>query len=105
MVTTLNRSDACKFANYVTDLIESGELKKSKDDKYWVTHDHFDNWLADETKLIHRQQLISFGLYLFSEERKEKYSNHPELEKNFMERLSTVHKEDIDNWLESQKPS
>lgn len=102
MVTTLNRSDACKFANYVTDLVESGELKKSDDGKYWVTHDHFDNWLADETKLVHRQQLISFANYLFSDERKERFANHPELGKtNLTERLARVHDADIDNWLES----
>lgn len=103
MVTTLNRSDACKFANYITDLIESGELKKSEDGKYWVTHDHFDNWLADETKLVHRQQLIDFGCYLLSDERKERFSNHPIKEKDLTERLAEVHYADIENWLESQK--
>lgn len=104
MQTTINRSDACKFANHVTDLIQLGELQKSKDGKYWATHDHFDDWMADQSKLIHKKQLIAFAHYLFSDKRREQFSNHPEFgDKNLDQRLMSVHRSDIENWMESQK--
>lgn len=49
---------------------------------------------------FNKRDLISFGNYLLSDERRELYKNHPELgDKNLEERLLGVHKSDIDNWM------
>lgn len=52
-----------------------------------------------------RGDLIKFGDYLLSEERKQSFSNHPEPPKghSLELRLSRTDTVDIDNWQESLK--
>lgn len=48
---------------------------------------------------FNRKDMISFGEYLLSEERKELYKSHPVLgSENLEERLSVVNHSDLDNW-------
>lgn len=50
------------------------------------------------------QQLISFGEYLLSKERKDNLEKHPTLgETNISKRLETVSDADIENWKEKAK--
>lgn len=48
-----------------------------------------------------KKDLISFGNYLLSEKRKERFKAISN--KNLKERLSEVHDADIANWKEDQK--
>lgn len=100
MVTQFNRSDVCSFANYITDLIQKGELTKSDDGKYWATHDHFDQWIGERRDMAVEQSLISFGAYMISDERRKLYAKHPELgDTNLEERLSKINHCDVQNWM------
>ncbi len=46
-----------------------------------------------------RKDLVSFGKYLLSEQRRYLFASHPEFgEKRLEERLSDVHDSDIENW-------
>ena len=104
MVTQFNRSDMCMFANYITDLIQKGELEKSDDGKHWATYDQFDKWLSARREKMRINSMISFGKYLLSKERKELYKNHPELgDKNLEERLSEVNHSDVENFLDNYR--
>lgn len=48
--------------------------------------------------------LVSFGNYLLSDERKKLFENHPEpTSLSLEERLSQVHHADIENWKEKNK--
>jgi hypothetical protein len=54
---------------------------------------------------FNKTDLISFGNYLLSKERRELYKSHPEYPNDLMleERLSTVNHSDVENWKESLK--
>ena len=48
------------------------------------------------------KDLTSFGLYLLSAERRERFKQHPNFgEERLEERLSEVHHSDIENWKDS----
>lgn len=48
--------------------------------------------------------LVSFGNYLLSDERKNNFKNHPDFpESTLEERLSQVHHADIENWKHKNK--
>lgn len=48
-----------------------------------------------------KKDLISFGNYLLSQERRELYKTHPDYTPNrYEERLSTVNHSDIENFIE-----
>ena len=50
-----------------------------------------------------RTDLVSFGNYLLSNERKELFESHPDLgSENLEERLSEVNHSDIENWNASK---
>jgi len=50
-----------------------------------------------------KEDMVSFGQYLLSEERRELFKSHPELgETNLEERLAEVTDADIENWLAKQ---
>ena len=54
---------------------------------------------------FNKKDLISFGNYLLSKERKEKFLNHPERDSMPLleDSLSQVHHSDLENWkLESE---
>ena len=45
------------------------------------------------------EDLVSFGEYMVSDERREAYLNHPELkDENIEERLKSVNNADLANW-------
>lgn len=51
-----------------------------------------------------KKDMISFGKYLLSDERKESFKKHPELKSlNIKERLSEVHHADVENWFSKQE--
>lgn len=51
-----------------------------------------------------KKEMVSFGNYLLSKERKESFENHPELgSENLEERLSQVHDSDVANWFAKQE--
>ncbi len=53
---------------------------------------------------FNKRDLISFGNYLLSDERRELYANHPELgDNNLDERLANVNHSDIENWMAGLK--
>ena len=53
---------------------------------------------------FNKRDLVKFGNYLGSEERKQLFKTHPEFgEQHLEERLSQVHNSDIENWLASLK--
>lgn len=54
---------------------------------------------------FNRGDMISFGKYLLSDERKEHYKNHPTPMKGWSleQRLAIAHKEDLDRWKAEQK--
>lgn len=55
-----------------------------------------------EEKLYTKTQLVSFGLYLLSKERRDLFITHPEFTTDTLqERLSRVHDADISNWENS----
>jgi hypothetical protein len=48
---------------------------------------------------FNKKDLVSFGNYLLSEERKDLFASHPELGSTKLTfRLSCVHDSDFDNW-------
>jgi len=49
---------------------------------------------------FNKKDLVNFGNYLLSEERKRLFENHPEPVGTLEERLSKVHHSDIENFLE-----
>ncbi len=52
---------------------------------------------------FNRKDMISFGKYLLSEERRQRFINHPVFgSNNLEERLSDVHHADIENWINSK---
>ena len=53
---------------------------------------------------FNESDLVSFGKYLLSEARKERFRNHPESDKlpPLEDRLSEVHHADVSNWLDIQ---
>ena len=52
---------------------------------------------------FNKKDLVSFGNYLLSDERRELYKNHPELSEHLEERLATVSHADIENWMAGLK--
>lgn len=52
---------------------------------------------------FNKKDLVDFGNYLLSEERKRLFENHPEPVGTLEERLSKVHHSDIENFLEKIK--
>mgnify|MGYP001004308453 FL=1 len=48
---------------------------------------------------FNKKDLVDFGNYLLSEERKRLFENHPEPVGTLEERLSKVHHSDIENFL------
>lgn len=48
---------------------------------------------------FNKKDLVDFGNYLLSEERKELFKQHPEPVGTLEERLSKVHHSDIENFL------
>jgi len=49
---------------------------------------------------FNRKDLVSFGNYLLSEERRELFKQHPDLGENQLEeRLANVHHADFSNWM------
>ena len=48
---------------------------------------------------FNKKDLVNFGNYLLSEERKRLFENHPEPVGTLEERLSKVHHSDIENFL------
>jgi len=48
---------------------------------------------------FNKKDLVDFGNYLLSEERKRLFENHPEPVGTLKERLSKVHHSDIENFL------
>ena len=54
---------------------------------------------------FNRGDLIKFGDYLLSNQRKKSFANHPDPPKghSLELRLSKADKVDVDNWLETQK--
>lgn len=53
---------------------------------------------------FNRKDLVSFGNYLLSDERKERFQNHPEPPSiSLEERLRNVTHADIENWMEENK--
>ena len=53
---------------------------------------------------FNKRDLVSFGNYLLSKERRELYKNHPELgETNLEARLAEVNHADIENWMAGLK--
>lgn len=50
---------------------------------------------------FNRKDLVEFGNYLLSEERKEHYRNHPEADcmPPLEDRLSEVNHADVENWI------
>lgn len=55
-----------------------------------------------KTYLIGEADLVSFGNYLLSKERRERFESHPEPTGTIEERLSQVHDADIANWLDDR---
>lgn len=53
-----------------------------------------------------KKDMVSFGDYLLSEQRRELFASHPEFgEKGLESRLSCVHDSDIENWkIEATRP-
>lgn len=46
--------------------------------------------------------LVSFGEYMMSDERKEMFKNHPEMQgEDLDERLKSVHNADLANWAQN----
>lgn len=55
-----------------------------------------------EEKLYTKSDLVSFGLYLLSDVRKELFESHPDFTSDTLERrLKRVHDADISNWENS----
>jgi len=55
-----------------------------------------------EEKVYTKKDLVSFGLYLLSKERRDLFITHPEFTTDTLqERLSRVHDSDISNWENS----
>lgn len=53
---------------------------------------------------FNKRDLVSFGQHLLSEERKEKFKNHPGMRGHTLEsRLASVNHADIENWMEGLK--
>ena len=53
---------------------------------------------------FNRKDLVSFGNYLLSDERKERFQNYPEPPSiSLEERLRNVTHADIENWMEENK--
>lgn len=52
---------------------------------------------------FNKKDLVDFGNYLLSEERKRLFENHPEPVGTLEERLSKVHHSDIENFLSMNK--
>lgn len=52
---------------------------------------------------FNKKDLVNFGNYLLSEERKKLFESHPEHISSLEERLSKVHHADVENFLESIK--
>lgn len=52
---------------------------------------------------FNKKDLVKFGNYLLSDERKELYKSHPEPYGTLEERLSVVNHSDIENFLELNK--
>ncbi len=51
-----------------------------------------------------KKDLVSFGNYLGSEKRRQRFINHPEIsEVNLDKRLAIVHDTDIGQWIKSLK--
>ena len=51
-----------------------------------------------------KKDLRSFYYYMTSQERRDRYKNHPEMgDTNLEERLSQVNDGDIDNWMHLKK--
>lgn len=48
---------------------------------------------------FNKKDLVDFGNYLLSEERKRLFENHPEPVGTLEERLSKVHHSDVENFL------
>lgn len=54
-------------------------------------------------KTFTEKQLVEFGNYLLSEERKQLYASHPQLgDSDLEERLSTVNHADVENFIVRQ---
>lgn len=52
---------------------------------------------------FNKRDLRSFFYYMTSDERRERYKNHPEMgDTNLEKRLSTVNGGDIDQWMQSE---
>lgn len=52
---------------------------------------------------FNRKDMISFGNYLLSGERRQRFINHPDFQGDMIEvRLSEVHHADIENWINSK---
>lgn len=43
-------------------------------------------------------ELVSFGYYIMSKQRKDFFSNHPDFKDNVNERLQKVDSDDLANW-------
>jgi hypothetical protein len=57
-----------------------------------------------EEKVYTPKDLVSFGLYLLSNERRKMFITHPEFTTDTLqERLSRVYDADIENWKETVK--
>ena len=53
---------------------------------------------------FNKKDLRSFYYYMISDERRDRYKNHPEMgDTNLEIRLSTVNDGDIDNWMAGLK--
>lgn len=53
---------------------------------------------------FNKRDLVKFGEYLLSEERKELFKQHPGMKGHTLEsRLASVNHSDIENWMEAQK--
>lgn len=50
-----------------------------------------------------KKELVAFGNYLLSEERRKLFESHPELIGSLEERLSVVHHSDVENFISNRK--
>lgn len=56
-------------------------------------------------EVFNEDDLVAFGYYLFSKERRENFKNHPAYPDNeqLEKRLSQVHHADVYNWMAQRK--
>jgi hypothetical protein len=84
-------------------------LQKAKDyipklePKYYEVSTHKIEIVVNNKYVYSEKDLVAFGNYLLSEERKELFKQHPEPIGTLEERLSKVHHSDIENFLSTNR--